>query len=89
VSDSGGVLLVGADQSLSYATPDAAVHWTRHEALAHVRAVEMFDLPLTESQADIEMEFSDEQGLCLGVFSCLSSLWCFCRRVHVDYTRRL
>jgi hypothetical protein len=65
VSDGGGVLLVGADQSLSYATQDAAVHWTRHEALAHVRAVEMFDLPLTESQADIEMEFSDEQGLCL------------------------
>ncbi|KAI1711888.1 PQQ-like domain-containing protein [Ditylenchus destructor] len=41
-------------------TSDLALEWVRFEALASISAVEMIDLPLSESQARIESEFGSE-----------------------------
>lgn len=41
------------------------VQWRREEALARVAAAEMLDLPLTESQANIEIEFSEDDDVTL------------------------
>lgn len=35
--------------------------WSRHEALAESLSVEMVDLPLSEAQASVEVEFADEE----------------------------
>ncbi|KAI1727507.1 PQQ-like domain-containing protein [Ditylenchus destructor] len=41
-------------------TSDLALEWVRFEALASISAVEMIDMPLSESQARIESEFGSE-----------------------------
>lgn len=38
------------------------VAWRREEALAYIFAVEMVDLPLSESQAKFEDEFGSQQS---------------------------
>lgn len=40
----------------------AAIAWTRYEGLATTASVEMIDLPLSESQATIETEFTAKDG---------------------------
>jgi hypothetical protein len=57
------------------------VLWHRHEALAHVATAEMLDLPLTESQANIEIEFADDEKP-TNVFS--SVMAHFVRRVRTQ-----
>ncbi|VDP12861.1 unnamed protein product [Soboliphyme baturini] len=43
-------------------------HWRRYEALSSVLSYEMFDLPLSESQANIEKEFSGNNRMLLKMF---------------------
>lgn len=43
--------------------PNAAIEWTRFEGLATIASVEMLDLPLSESQATIETEFTAKEGI--------------------------
>lgn len=41
------------------------VLWTREEALSDVLTMEMVDLPLTGTQAELEGEFGKKTGKCL------------------------
>uniref|UniRef100_A0A915PQG2 ER membrane protein complex subunit 1 n=1 Tax=Setaria digitata TaxID=48799 RepID=A0A915PQG2_9BILA len=49
------IFLVGSSDKL-------AKEWIRHEALSTITSVEMVDLPLSEAQADIELEFASDDG---------------------------
>lgn len=51
----------------------ANLEWSRFEGLAEISSVEMIDLPLSESQATIETEFSVPDGNCKfeDVLNCL------------------
>uniref|UniRef100_A0A7E4VNT4 ER membrane protein complex subunit 1 n=1 Tax=Panagrellus redivivus TaxID=6233 RepID=A0A7E4VNT4_PANRE len=53
----------------STADPKAVLEWSRFEALAEISSVEMVDLPLSESQARIETEFSLKDSNILQTFS--------------------
>lgn len=41
--------------------------WTREEALSDVVTMEMVDLPLTGTQAELEGEFGKKAGKCFDV----------------------
>lgn len=43
--------------------------WTREEALSDVVTMEMVDLPLTGTQAELEGEFGKKAGKCRTNFS--------------------
>uniref|UniRef100_A0A0R3RJ93 ER membrane protein complex subunit 1 n=1 Tax=Elaeophora elaphi TaxID=1147741 RepID=A0A0R3RJ93_9BILA len=49
------IYLVGSSNKL-------AREWIRHEALSTITSVEMVDLPLSEAQANIELEFASDDG---------------------------
>ena len=48
--------------------------WTREEALSDVVTMEMVDLPLTGTQAELEGEFGKKAGKCQPKIP-----WCFFR----------
>lgn len=43
------------------------VMWTREEALSDVVTMEMVDLPLTGTQAELEGEFGKKAGKCFNI----------------------
>lgn len=55
-----GTAHLTADSALVSA--DLVLEWVRFEALASISSAEMIDLPLSESQAQIETEFGLENG---------------------------
>lgn len=52
------------------------VMWIREEALSDVVTMEMVDLPLTGTQAELEGEFGKKAGKCQPRMSSLSSEDC-------------
>ncbi|KAG2458903.1 EMC1 protein, partial [Polypterus senegalus] len=68
------VLLQTEDDSLIFVQQPGKILWTREEALADVVSMEMVDLPLTGTQAELEGEFGKKADGLLGmVFKRLSS----------------
>ncbi|XP_051786838.1 ER membrane protein complex subunit 1 isoform X1 [Erpetoichthys calabaricus] len=71
------VLLQTEDDSLIFVQQPGKILWTREEALADVVSMEMVDLPLTGTQAELEGEFGKKAGRIYGllgmVFKRLSS----------------
>lgn len=62
------LLLSSSDNALTLVRiPEARVFWTREEALSHVVAAELLELPVSELDASIEREFT-ESGDLLSMF---------------------
>ncbi|GAB0095170.1 ER membrane protein complex subunit 1 [Sergentomyia squamirostris] len=55
------ILLDGADEAVIL-VQQGKVKWTREESLAHIVAVEMVDLPLSDDEGAIEDEFNSKDG---------------------------
>ncbi|XP_056451742.1 ER membrane protein complex subunit 1-like [Gadus chalcogrammus] len=51
------VMVQSEDQTLTFMQQPGRVMWTREEALSDVVTMEMVDLPLTGTQAELEGEF--------------------------------
>ncbi|KAJ3587022.1 hypothetical protein NHX12_013413 [Muraenolepis orangiensis] len=68
------VMVQSEDQTLTFMQQPGRVMWTREEALSDVVTMEMVDLPLTGTQAELEGEFGKKaDGLCSMVLKRLSS----------------
>lgn len=67
----------------------AVIEWTRYEGLANIEAVEMIDLPLSESQATIETEFTQNDSNLLKTFMLrLTSQVELLKRLFVQFAHR-
>ncbi|CAL8319167.1 unnamed protein product [Merluccius merluccius] len=68
------VMVQSEDHTLTFMQQPGRVMWTREEALSDVVTMEMVDLPLTGTQAELEGEFGKKaDGLCSMVLKRLSS----------------
>ncbi|XP_055697417.1 ER membrane protein complex subunit 1 isoform X2 [Phlebotomus papatasi] len=55
-------ILLDTDDSSVILLQQGKIKWTREESLAHVVAVEMVDLPLSDAEGAIEDEFNSKDG---------------------------
>ncbi|XP_041701290.1 ER membrane protein complex subunit 1 [Coregonus clupeaformis] len=62
------VLVQTLDHALTFIQQPGRVVWTREEALADVVTMEMVDLPLTGTQAELEGEFGKKAAIQDGLF---------------------
>ncbi|XP_072949893.1 ER membrane protein complex subunit 1 isoform X2 [Epargyreus clarus] len=70
------LLVNSADDAVYLLEQNGQVVWNREEALANVVAAEFVELPVSETDAAIEMEFDQKEG----------SVWAaFVRRLHTQY----
>ncbi|KAL3063995.1 hypothetical protein OYC64_000325 [Pagothenia borchgrevinki] len=63
------VMVQTEDHTLTFIQQPGRVMWTREEALSDVVTMEMVDLPLTGTQAELEGEFGKKAGSLDGLFS--------------------
>ncbi|XP_015233286.1 PREDICTED: ER membrane protein complex subunit 1 isoform X1 [Cyprinodon variegatus] len=63
------VMVQTEDQTLTFIQQPGRVMWTREEALSDVVTMEMVDLPLTGTQAELEGEFGKKAAIQDGLFS--------------------
>uniref|UniRef100_V9KAG0 ER membrane protein complex subunit 1 n=1 Tax=Callorhinchus milii TaxID=7868 RepID=V9KAG0_CALMI len=77
-------LLQTIDHTLTYIQQPGRIVWTREEALAEVVTMEMVDLPLTGTQAELEGEFGKKADGPMGMFMkrissqlVLLQAWCY------------
>nr|XP_040049518.1 ER membrane protein complex subunit 1 isoform X1 [Gasterosteus aculeatus aculeatus] len=65
------VMVQTEDHTLTFIQQPGRVMWTREEALSDVVTMEMVDLPLTGTQAELEGEFGKKAAIQDGLFSML------------------
>ncbi|XP_013857129.1 ER membrane protein complex subunit 1 isoform X1 [Austrofundulus limnaeus] len=63
------VMVQTEDHALTFIQQPGRVMWTREEALSHVMTMEMVDLPLTGTQAELEGEFGKKAAIQDGLTS--------------------
>ncbi|XP_034001105.1 ER membrane protein complex subunit 1 isoform X1 [Trematomus bernacchii] len=63
------VMVQTEDHTLTFIQQPGRVMWTREEALSDVVTMEMVDLPLTGTQAELEGEFGKKAAIQDGLFS--------------------